>query len=243
MEALTYAINAFDPDEVVVFLDLGSDLLNLIRPSAGNFYFARDDSGKIEIHPDNFSAWHGIGHYAIRGYDGFDLFRAAGSHYLTPRLLRGLVDLASAPPVEAQYRQAEPAKFVIPGFRGFISALGSTSGAQTTVRAMGLSKTLGDSDFLFRREMDGDAQEAIAITEYSPPEKFCPISGLGDVGQNFSGQVYLLKQFDDFAKVKGIGFRVVTIPVFPAQFYARYIGNAWEPELDGYNLFAPERIL
>jgi len=53
----------------------------------------------------------------------------------------------------------------------------------------------------------------------------------------------LLKLSRDFARAKGVTYRIVTIPVFPKAFYRQAERNDWDPEIADYDLFLPERIL
>lgn len=53
----------------------------------------------------------------------------------------------------------------------------------------------------------------------------------------------MLKQYQAYLTEQGVTLRLVTIPYFPAQFYAENSGPTWSTELGLYDLLKPEREL
>ena len=89
----------FEPENVMVFFDLGSDFQVVDGPGYGVPYFEYAGQGKVSLNLENFfTDLHNKEHDVFHGHEGFQLVRLLGSHYLTPRVIAGL---AAAPTVQA----------------------------------------------------------------------------------------------------------------------------------------------
>ncbi len=85
---LAAMIRELDPDEAIVFFDLGSDFQTVESAGTGYPYFVYEGQGTAQI--DTSSFWidlHRAEHYVHRGYEGFQPVLVLKSNYLTPRLL------------------------------------------------------------------------------------------------------------------------------------------------------------
>jgi hypothetical protein len=96
---IDFAVEAFEPDEVITFFDLGSDFQTASGPEGRELYFVIGENGDIELHPGSAGLLHTYQHEVLHGYEGFQPVHLISSHYLTPRLVRNLVDPA---PISAE---------------------------------------------------------------------------------------------------------------------------------------------
>jgi hypothetical protein len=223
LEMADFALQAFDPDEMIVVMHMGNDLRNLTKPSDVDVYFSLPKEESLEIHPDSFARWHDVAHYVLIGYEPMHPLRVLKSHYLTPVLWSSLAGTFGGQQRAVQASSAvdrvEANASDIPGVRGVISRSGATSNDHTLVEAMDLVETTGWSNFLFEKAGNKDADEAYQITKM------------------------LLRRFHDYTSEKGITVRLVTIPTFPAAFYSQYSAGSWSSEIGSYDLFRPEKML
>jgi hypothetical protein len=219
---LEVSIDALDPDEIVAFINLGSDLKSSSTPAQDRVYFYVDENGSAKVHPNNQFFWHDVAHYVIFGYESFDLVRTLGTHYLTPQLIKGIT--GSQAKSQGQARAASPGPEIedsmrIPSYRGYVTDWGARFGTHTIVERTDLLVEPGVSNHIFEIKGNAATQEAYDITQS------------------------LIKLLRDYTKAKGITLRLVTIPVFPHAFYTQYQGDDWMPEMGDYDLFLPERVL
>ncbi len=202
LELLRYAAKYYHPDEAIILVFIGNDFANIHRdsdapvdPNDRQLYYFIDDEGTLRLHAGSESmrrALHRNLEYNHRRLF-LNAFRITRSHYLTRAVLlqtiKGII-------------QREHASFTQAGHR-----IGDD------LRAIGLD------DFIFRKELDTHAFEAIDI-----------VTGL-------------LEQCHSFAAAHGITLRIVTIPFFPPFFFERYRAGEWSLETDEYNFLLPEEIL
>jgi hypothetical protein len=219
---LEVSIDALEPDEIVAFINLGSDLKSSSTPAQDRVYFYVDANGSAKVHPDSHFFWHDVAHYVIFGYESFDLVRTLGTHYLTPQLIKGITGSQKDGQHEAQAASHGPViedSKRIPSYRGYVTEWGPRFGTHTTVERTDLLVEPGVSNHIFEIKGNAATQEAYDITQS------------------------LIKLLRDYTKAKGITLRLVTIPVFPHAFYTQYQGDDWVPEMGDYDLFLPERVL
>ena len=82
----------FEPDEAIIFFDLGSDFQTVDGPRQGLPYFLYTGQGEVALQLDDFfQDIHNAEHDVFRGHEGFQLVRLLGSHYLTPRFINQLL--------------------------------------------------------------------------------------------------------------------------------------------------------
>jgi hypothetical protein len=86
---LSVMIAAFDPNEAIIFFDMGSDFQTVDRAGTGYPYFVYVDPGKAEMDKSR-GEWfdlHVAEHHVFRGYMGFQPGLTLKSNYLTFRLI------------------------------------------------------------------------------------------------------------------------------------------------------------
>ncbi len=82
----------FEPQEVIVFFDLGSDFQTVDGPGYGKPYFQYIGQGRVKLNLEAFfTDLHNPEHEVYEGHEGFQLIRIIGSHYLTPRIAMNLL--------------------------------------------------------------------------------------------------------------------------------------------------------
>lgn len=89
---LDYAIEAYEPDEIIVLFDFNNDFQIVDRPQLGAVYYVEDENGVVDIHPNSFGVRHHFQHQVIRAYEGFQPNRFIQSQYLTPRIVAQLLN-------------------------------------------------------------------------------------------------------------------------------------------------------
>jgi hypothetical protein len=89
---LGVADREFDLNETIIFFDLGRDFQIVDGPGQGLPYFLYAGQGQAELQLDDFfQDIHNAEHDVYQGYEGFQLVRVLGSHYLTPRILNQIL--------------------------------------------------------------------------------------------------------------------------------------------------------
>jgi hypothetical protein len=214
---LAYPVRYFEPDEIVVVVQLGSDLDNSTLPTDSNIYFELDERGNAKVHPDSFNFWHDLAHYVITGFEPLDPLQVLRTNYLTPRLFGALRSQAANQQLLASNDVA--GEIAIPGFKAVVTEWGPSRDTHTPVKATTLIETPGASNYVFESQPGPEANEALAITKS------------------------LVSLADDYASAKGMPFHVVTLPAFPEAFYKKYEAGMWQPEIGDYDLFRPDREL
>lgn len=53
----------------------------------------------------------------------------------------------------------------------------------------------------------------------------------------------ILKTAQEITSASGVALSIVTVPVFPGEFYSTYQGENWQPQVGDFDLFAPELAL
>lgn len=89
---LDYAIEAYEPDEIIALFDFSNDFQTISRPQLGAIYYEVAEDGSVEIHPNSFPVRHRFQHQVIRAYEGFQPNRFIASHYLTPRVISQMLN-------------------------------------------------------------------------------------------------------------------------------------------------------
>ena len=97
---LNVNIKEFEPEEAIVFFDLGGDFQTVDGPGYDVPYFEYLGQGKVRLNlEDFFTDLHNAEHTVYRGHEGFQFVRALGSHYLTPHIALALTE---GTPVKAE---------------------------------------------------------------------------------------------------------------------------------------------
>ncbi len=101
---LDYAVEAYEPDEIIVMFDFRNDFQTVTRPQRGAIFFEENEEGIIDIHPNSFGVRHHFQHQVIRAYEGFQPNRFIENHYITPRIVSQLLN---PPAVQASGNQLD----------------------------------------------------------------------------------------------------------------------------------------
>ncbi|MEM7331931.1 MAG: hypothetical protein AAF490_07560, partial [Chloroflexota bacterium] len=101
---LDFAIEAYEPDEIIVLFDFRNDFQTATRAQRGVIFFEENEEGVIDIHPNSFGVRHHFQHQVIRAYEGFQPNRFIENHYITPRFISQIIN---PPAVQAAGTQLE----------------------------------------------------------------------------------------------------------------------------------------
>lgn len=210
---LEHAIQVFKPDEIIVFFNLGSDFQATTQPAGYDLYYLLE-GGHARIHDDSFNYEHDLKHLIADGYDPIgNAAMLVGSHLLTPKIVRQWLT------GQAQAAQPVGNEYDLPGFKGVVAKTRPFDQTHNIIDAVDLVAVPGKNNFMFETAGNQRAEDALTVA------------------------TSLLHLAHDFAEIKGIELKVVTIPTFPPAFYTEFQGRAWQPELGPYDLFKPERAL
>ena len=91
-----FAIEAYQPDEIIAFFDLRNDFQIATEPTKEAVHFQINDEGNVEIDPSSTGVRHDFQHQVLHVYEGFQPVRFIQSHYLTPRLIDKLINPPAA---------------------------------------------------------------------------------------------------------------------------------------------------
>lgn len=95
----------FEPNQAIIFWDLGRDFQEVDGPGQGQPYFQYQGGGRSQLNLEQFfTDLHNAEHVVYQGHEGFQLIRILGSQYLTPRVIARLL----AEPQAAAAAQASP---------------------------------------------------------------------------------------------------------------------------------------
>lgn len=108
----------FEPDEVIILFDLGSDFQEVDGPGYDLPYFDYVGQGRVQLDLQNFfTDLHNAEHVVYRGNEGFQLTRTLGSFYLTPRFVAQWLGLS---PDTAAKPHETPRNAAIDRANGFV---------------------------------------------------------------------------------------------------------------------------
>jgi hypothetical protein len=219
---LEHAIQEFDPDEIIILFNLGSDFQTTTEPSGYDLYFELKD-GNAVIHDDSVRFQHDLKHLIFDGYDPVsDPVSTLQTHLLTPKILQQATQNLFLETRGDQSGAAEPATpddSDIPGFKGVVLETEVVDAAHQAITAYDLLEIPGKSNFVFEKSQGQKAESALMVA------------------------MSLLKLSRDFARAKGVAYRIVTIPAFPKAFYSQVERSDWATEIADFDLFLPERAL
>ncbi len=81
-------VDKINPDEAIIFFDLGNDFQTVDRVGTGYPYFVYEGEGKAELDKSRqYRDIHMAEHYVFRGYKGIQPVLILRSNFLTPRLI------------------------------------------------------------------------------------------------------------------------------------------------------------
>ena len=115
---LAVVAREFEPDEAIIFFDLGSDFQEVDGAGYGLPYFRYTGQGQVQLDLEHFfTDLHNAEHVVFYGHEGFQLVRIIGSQYLTPRFV---TQILAAPQASAAQTRANPANDDIDLPNGFV---------------------------------------------------------------------------------------------------------------------------
>jgi hypothetical protein len=98
----------FEPEEMMVFFDLGSDFQVVDGPGHGIPYYTYAGQGRVSLALEDF--WgdlHKMEHDVFHGHEGFKFNRLIAGNYLTPRVVSTLIAGPKVKADQAFYRPTE----------------------------------------------------------------------------------------------------------------------------------------
>lgn len=210
---LRHAMIAFQPDELILFFNLGSDFQTVFEPSGYELYHTLENDQVVlpeELHEHR----HDLQHLILDGYQPvIDPLKIIQSYYLTPKVWQGLLS-------NGQPQTPGQTEFDIPSFKGVVLRTKQVNPTHSSVKATDLIATPGRSNFIFKKESSPKAELSLKVA-----------LGLLQAAQTIITQEY------------GATMRLVTIPVFPRAFFRQNHGGDWSSEIGEYDLFRPEQVL
>ena len=205
-------------DEIVILFHLGDDFQSPVSSHNAIQYLA-NETGETKIDPNDARLRHDLTHYYMRGFMSFQLVGTMRSNYLTPKVLAALVQ-GNVQQTKASSLSTGDADPDFPRQVGSVADVYVlTEPGHSGIKSTNLETISGGNNFMFLQGGDEERREAIAIADN------------------------LLKTAQQIASTKNITLRIVTVPTFPEEFYDAYQTGQWEPQLDGYDLFLPEKAL
>jgi hypothetical protein len=205
-------------DEMVVFFHLGDDFQS---PSDADtpIRYSVSDTGEIDIHPEDGRLRHDLTHYYLRAYMSFQLVETIRTNYLTPRVISSLFDGRNGGSATA----SAAAESDGPDFPRLVGSVSSTyaitESTHAGIKTTDLAVISRGNNFIFMQGENADVRKALEIADS------------------------LLGTAQDIARSQSITLRVVTIPMFPEEFYRSSQAENWNSQFGEYNLFLPEKAL
>lgn len=201
--------------EIIVFYQLGDDFQSPVE-SQNSIRYTVSDTGTVAVNPEDARLQHDLTHYFLRGFISFQLVGAIRSSYLTPILIHSWLNSST--------RDANTAPagngVEFPRRVGHVTDYYAiTEPGHAGIKYTDLEIIAQGNNFMFRQGSDEDRQKALLIAEG------------------------VLGKAQEIARANGITLRLVTVPVFPDEFYRESASQSWKPEMGEYDLLLPERGL
>ena len=114
-------VRELEPDEAIIFFDLGSDFQTVDRAGTGYPYFVFKGQGQAEI--DSSYHWkdvHEAEHRVARGYQGLQPVLFLKSNYLTPRIVSDILNDVIAPSNSPDREEKSQTNYEIDLPNGFV---------------------------------------------------------------------------------------------------------------------------
>jgi hypothetical protein len=149
----------------------------------------------------------------------FQLVETIRNNYLTPKVIKDLVQNMGSD-TQATGKSITDNEFDFPRLRGFVTSFyGVTEPGHAGIKTTDIEIIPNGNNFMFTRDENEDRQQAIEIAD-----------GILRTAQKISIE-------------KGITLRLVTIPMYPDEFYNTFRNGRWEPTTGEYDLFFAENAL
>jgi hypothetical protein len=206
-------------DEIIVLLHLGNDFQSP-ETAINPIVYTVDETGGVDVHRGSAKLRHDLTHYFMRSYLSFQPVEILRGNYLTPRVIDGLFSSWRNAAQASSSSTPADSEIDFPRLRGSVtSTYAINEPGHAGIKSTEQQSISYGNNFIFKLDDDQEKQDSIAIVNS------------------------LLATAQEFAIKNDITFRVVTIPVFPEAFFDQFQGDNWEPQMGGYDLFQPERIL
>jgi lysophospholipase L1-like esterase len=218
LELLKYASKYYDPDEAIIFVTLGNDFRN-------SYYKVQSDVSTRDYIYYQFDANNNLQIHPesvvaqkrfMRGLDAnhYPVCYTFGKIAISHFMLRNVMQTIVTNVIRKQSQSQIVKQNVL---RNSVKEKSEREIARENIQEE--LWLLGMDEFIFRKDSSREAKEAIAI-----------VTGL-------------LRMCKEYATSQGITLRVVTIPVVPGGFYAKYQSSNWSLESEDYDFLLPEKRL
>lgn len=206
-------------DDIIVFFHLGDDFQSP-DPSQNAIMHTVDENGYVEVIPEDARLRHDLTHYYLRGFLATQPVETIRSNYLTFKVISSFTSGRNA---EAQAVSQSDQAEMGPSFDRIVGHVTSNYAINEPGHA-GIKSTdyevfEGGNNFLFSTRTSEAAREA----------------------ENIAGG--LLEAAQKIAQEQGMTIRIVTIPVFPEEFFNTYQDQQWDTLIGDYDLLLPEKSL
>jgi hypothetical protein len=201
--------------EIIVFYHLGDDFQSPVE-SQNSIRYTVTDAGTVAVNPEDARLQHDLTHYFLRGFISFQLVGTIRSNYLTPRVIHSWLTSSTrdANTASVENRVEFPRKV------GHVTDYYTiTEPGHAGIKSTELEIIPQGNNFMFRQGSDDERQDVMLIADD------------------------ILGKAQEIARANGITLRLVTVPMFPEEFYLGSASQPWEPELDEFDLLLPEREL
>ncbi len=99
---LPFTLEFFQPDEIIVFVDLARDLDDLANPGPDSAAYTVSADGEVQRDTSTTPNFHRLQHTVLHAYEPIQPVLTIRSHYLTTKVLGALVAGGSGPAAAAQ---------------------------------------------------------------------------------------------------------------------------------------------
>ena len=210
--------NTIDYDEIITFFHLGDDFQSPVL-SNNAIVYSIDDTGSVDVHPDDARLRHDLTHYYQRGFISTQPVETLRSNYLTPKFISGLYGslVRNNPSSNKPLKESKIDFYRTKGFVTDNYALAEEGHAG--IKSTDQEIIPQGNNFIFEQDGNQGTREAVLITES------------------------ILETAQEIAAEHDLTLRIVTIPVFPEAFFTTYQAGSWDSQIGDYDLFIPEKAL
>jgi hypothetical protein len=205
-------------DELVVFFHLGDDFQSP-EPTHNAIIYTVDPGGEVSVEPNYAKLRHDLTHFYLRGFLSLQIVETLRGNYLTPVVLSSLLRNPNQNAIAASALSTDGA----PDFsrsKGYVTSnFALTEFGHAGIKSTDLVTITQGNNFIFSQTENEGRKEANQVARG------------------------ILETAQEITRTNGIKLRLVTIPVFPEEFYAIYDAGDWKPEIGEYDLFLPEHTL
>jgi hypothetical protein len=205
-------------DEMVVLFHLGDDFQSP-ELSHNAIAYTVAENGEVVVRPEDARIRHDLTHYYLRGYLSFQLVEALRSNYLTPKLVSSFLSAQNSRSLESA-SASEESDFDFTRLVGSVTSIYALNEpGHAGIKTTALEHIPQGNNFMFSDSNAEAFQEAVIIADS------------------------LLKTAHEITAANGVTLRIVTVPVFPEEFYTTYQENDWQARVGNHDLLKPEQAL